>query len=548
MKKWLLANAPLLEAFLAHLDTPVALSVLIELRYRAWDNLALRWCDPRNYPEGIFSALRYAKDVQAVDLLRKAPLPTTFNRKDAALATWDQCETQCALTNEFIESLRWPGIPKDSLKARYSEFLGVVKKRMARWLGPLPVELEGGFGPGTCVEYEGADPTVVDKIWLTPTTTPAAADLFSWHYSRTLWGQVRWADRLGAPGISRGNRLTTVPKDGKIDRPISIEPLGNLWLQLGIGRYLKRRLEFIGLPAFSPVSRELFPGYEYKSADAQTVHRDLLRRCSSEFSTIDLSSASDTIALELVREVLPPDWFSLLDCCRSKFSSVPSDGGPRWRLLEKFSSMGNGFTFELETFVFTSLLSVAFGLTPGIDLWVFGDDIILPKRYFDSACNLLSVFGFTPNLRKSYKDGPFYESCGGNLHSGIDVTPLRLKGPLEDVAELYAFHNACARRGFPRKVLRLIRNLIPKPLQFPGPEQLGDVVLHRLPYRSVSAPEKSGAGCRWVRTLRLKPQVQIPLEMWSEELSVVALLLGSSTRVVRRRVRMLPSSTLASIS
>lgn len=545
MKRWLSANAPLLRALLQHLDTPKSLAVWLAIEAGEWDYLALQWVDPAHYPEGIFNALRYRRDVQAVDLLRKAPLPTRIDRRAAAMKAWHDAETHCYHTNEFIGSLFPVGIPKDPHAGRLAQYLHAVQKRMARWLGPLPDELEGGFGPGTCVESKDCNPTVVDKIWLTPTTTPSASHLFTWHYDRTLWGALRWAGRLGCPGTSRGNRLTTVPKDGKTDRPISIEPLGNLWLQLGIGRHLKRRLRAIGLPAYKPDSRELFPGYRYAERDAQSIHREFLYRCGPErFSTIDLSSASDTVAYELVRAVIPPDWFQLLDDTRSKYTWVPSQGGGgRWHKLEKFSSMGNGFTFELESLIFASLLSVAFGLTPGRDLLVFGDDIILPERYFDSACTLLSTFGFIPNLRKSFKTPPFFESCGGNVHSGIDVTPVRIKGPLDEPTELYAFHNACYRWGFNRASLRRIRDLIPRRLQFAGPEQLGDVVLHGLPY----TPTRFN-GCVWVKVLSSRPKVSIPLERWNTDLAVVALLLGSSTQVVRRGSPMKHFGGLASIS
>jgi len=547
VKRWLSANASLLRAFLAQLDTPISLGVWLRLENREWDQLALLWLDPLLYPEGIFSSLKYRKDVAAVDLLRKAPLPTSFNRRDAAIVAWEQAETQCYQTNEYIDSFVTAAGLDDPVRVRHANFLSAVKKRMHRWLGPLPNDLEGGFGPGTCVEYELSDPTVVDKIWLTPTTTPSAAQLFGWVYDRSLWGRSRWANRLPAPGLSRGNRLTTVPKDGKTDRPISIEPLGNLWLQLGIGRYFKQRLRLVGFAAYKPHSRELFPGYEYSEVDAQRVHREFLTRCRREgFSTIDLSSASDTIASSLVRECFPGPWFELMDDTRSKFTLVPSKGKPCWRHLEKFSSMGNGFTFEMESLLFACMLSVAFGLTPGVDLHVFGDDIILPRKDFDRACNLLTTFGFTPNRRKSYRDGPFYESCGGNFHCEVDVTPIRIKGELDDPAQLMAFHNAMKRWGAGRKVLALVRELIPRQLRVAGPEWLGDVVLHGRPYRPLKRPHFCPQ-TRWVRSLHLQPDY-IPLERWSEELAVVALLLGSGTRVTRRRGRVTPALGWSSIS
>lgn len=542
MRQWLSANEGFLLSLLEYLDTPISLAVWLRVKYRCWDSLALCWVDPRNYPEGLFSSLRFRKDVQAVDLLRKAPLPTTFARRDVALKTWGECEKQCYLTNEFVARICGPYV-KDARDQAFADFLGECQKRMKRWLGPLPDRLEGGFGPGTCFEYEGRDPTVVDKIWLRPMTTSSCAALFEWHYSQTLWGNERWRDQLGSPGLVRGNRFTTVPKDGKTDRAISIEPLGNLWLQLGIGRYLKTRLHMIGFPAYKPDSREIVPGYRVSGTDAQQQHRALLWRCNESFSTIDLSNASDTIAFELIKAVFPPDWFDLLNDCRSKLTFVPSKDGGVWHYLEKFSSMGNGFTFEMESLTFAVLLSVAFGLKPGHDLWVFGDDIILPKIHFDSACNLLKACGFTPNIRKSYKDGPFYESCGGNLHGMVETTPVRFTKPVEDPSSVYSHHNALYKWGFPLWLLKPLRMLVPRRLQFPGPNRLGDVVLHGLPfsYREID-------GIRWVKILSMKPEVSIPLERWSPELAMVSLLLGSTTHVTRRNSSVIPTMELASIS
>lgn len=106
MKRWLAANASALRAFLASIDTPVSLGVWLRIEHREWDQLAVLWLDPQLYPEGVFNALKFRKDLQAVDLLRKAPLPTRLNRKAAALAAWEEAETQCFLTNEFVLSDR----------------------------------------------------------------------------------------------------------------------------------------------------------------------------------------------------------------------------------------------------------------------------------------------------------------------------------------------------------------------------------------------------------------------------------------------------------
>lgn len=106
MHQWLLSNGrPILGPLLSHLDTPISLSIWLMIKNKEWDQLATRWVDPQHYPEGVFSALRYRKDVQAVDLLRKAPLPTTFSRREAALQAWENAESKCKQTNEWLSRL-----------------------------------------------------------------------------------------------------------------------------------------------------------------------------------------------------------------------------------------------------------------------------------------------------------------------------------------------------------------------------------------------------------------------------------------------------------
>ena len=122
MKRWISANGLLLRSLLSDLDTPTALAVSLLLENKEWDQLATKWVDPSHYPEGIFSALKYRRDVQAVDLLRKAPLPTTINRVSAALAAWEDAETACYNTNEFLDSLDSESSSKDAFKVGVRNF------------------------------------------------------------------------------------------------------------------------------------------------------------------------------------------------------------------------------------------------------------------------------------------------------------------------------------------------------------------------------------------------------------------------------------------
>lgn len=160
---------------------------------------------------------------------------------------------------------------------------------------------------------------------------------------------------------------------------------------------------------------------------------------SGTFATIDLSRASDTIGRELVRALLPPLWAELLESLRATHTSV----GGKHVYLEKYSSMGNGFTFELESILFRSLAAV---LTNAETL-VFGDDIIIEAASADVMIHALEYFGFTPNMKKTFCEGPFRESCGGDYFEGQAVRPPFLEELPSEPQHWIALANSLHRVG-----------------------------------------------------------------------------------------------------
>ena len=79
--------------------------------------------------------------------------------------------------------------------------------------------------------------------------------------------------------------------------------------------------------------------------------------------------------------------------------------------------MGNGFTFELETILFRTLMKVI----TNYDVRVFGDDIIIDSGSAPLALKVLEWAGFRINEKKSFCEGPFRESCGGDYFEGVAV-------------------------------------------------------------------------------------------------------------------------------
>jgi hypothetical protein len=120
--------------------------------------------------------------------------------------------------------------------------------------------------------------------------------------------------------------------------------------------------------------------------------------------------------------------------------------GPKKR-IEKFSAMGNAFTFELETLLFYAIAKAVAEVEGVVDsrVVVYGDDIVCSSESYDKTIYALNYFGFRVNETKSFQFGPFFESCGKHYHSGVDVTPIYQKSVVNSPEECIRFHNRLVR-------------------------------------------------------------------------------------------------------
>lgn len=452
--------------FFEDLATPVSLKAAILLRHRCYDDLVQLNVHPRDYS----SAAAYWLDASAVSLLRKCEgIPTSTDLRAAAEKVFLDCEKECLRTNRRLYPYLAPGISQDEVSGVH-DVIRRAQKFIARLLGPAPIIFDGRHGPGTTFGDTGMKATIPDKMSNRPTLTPDA------YLSLFRLGGSAWARALEASGLEpsfvSGNRFATVPKDSTKDRGIASEPSLNMFYQLGIGSILRQRLKRVGI--------DLDRG--------QDIHRRVACEASIQghLATLDLSNASDTISRNLVKLLLPPDWFRVLDDLRSKKTLFRKE----WYLLEKFSSMGNGFTFELETLVF---LGLCVGVDrfdqflPGVNLFVYGDDIIIPTDSSKDVIAMLSFFGMSINKKKTFVDGPFRESCGGDFFLGVDVRPYFLKEIPNEPQQLISFANGIRRasKGAPDR-FTVVRNCwfgvldaLPVAIrQIRGPEGLGDLLIH----------------------------------------------------------------------
>ena len=231
-----------------------------------------------------------------------------------------------------------------------------------------------------------------------------------------LHASVDWNNKVVTVPYEKtlSNRIGFVPKDATTMRTIAVEPHLNMCLQLGTHEYISRRLKAVGV-----------------DLGDQTRNQRAAKRGSTDWHeldpivTIDLSSASDSISRGLVERLLPTVWFEFLDALRSK-NYVLGGGDPVE--FQKWSSMGNGYTFSLESLLFWALAKACSTLSSSDDMiCVYGDDICLRRGSAALFTEVLKYAGFSVNLEKSAFYGPFRESCGEDYWAGDRVVPLYLR-------------------------------------------------------------------------------------------------------------------------
>lgn len=350
-------------------------------------------------------------------------------RKAAAIDKFKVAEERCRQANARLTSHESVHLFKG---VTTSSVIFTAARKISYLLGEPDLNeiAEGfGFGPGATTRLSRRRSDPFYKFRGNPETTVSNAA-----FALAALQQVpRWYRGANSSPkslvIREENRIVTVPKNAKIDRLIAIEPCMNIYVQKGVGAVIRSRLKRVGI-----------------DLNDQTRNQDLAFAGSLDGSlaTIDLSMASDTISYEIVRALLPPSWFDILEQMRTSFGNLPSG-----ELVEyqKFSSMGNGFTFELESLIFWALCSSVVSLLELKDrrLGVYGDDLVIPTEAVGPLLTVLDFCGFVPNPEKTFTEGPFRESCGKHFFRGVDVTPFYVRRPVNTLEELFLLHNNICR-------------------------------------------------------------------------------------------------------
>jgi hypothetical protein len=390
---------------------------------------------------------------------KRADLDLGIDREAVAYRKFEEAELLCKETNHIFD-LRAKG--EFSFRPCVERVLFYAQQKITRILGDLPAlqALKLKFGPGATTQVPRRNASSRRKLG---ETFACSGDL-SGVVNYIIEEMPAWVhfpqgeDNLAVGAVVEIHRsqLHFVPKTAKTDRAIAVEPSLNQMVQLSIGNYISSRLKRFGV-----------------DISDQTLNQRLAKEGSltGALATLDLSSASDTVSRRIVEDLLPVDWVSFLKRARTSEMEYRKTGQVFW--LQKFSSMGNGFTFPLETLIFYALCEGCMrelGLKDSYN--AYGDDLIVPVAAYGLLVEVLTSCGFLVNKSKSFSSGPFRESCGKDYYKGIDIRPVYVKDRLS-AADVFVLHNFYVRGRQPDPALLFLDTLAPH-LQKWGPEGYGD--------------------------------------------------------------------------
>lgn len=486
-------------ALFVGLATPVSLALAEALDRGDVDYIAHASVNPRDYSD---PHLFYA-DYCSVSFLKKfEALPalgtSSIDPEAEAVKSFWKAEEDCSKTNEKLNRVM---DGDEEIPANVVPIIHRARKLISKWLGKAPTveSLRPKFGPGATSACKGDRVTILDKLIAFPETTLDALPSLRVVEKSPVWLHLIGKAHPGclyrvgpfviddfgndvscyriAPKLVPGNRFTTVPKNAKTHRGICIEPHLLSCIQLALGACIQECLDAIGL---------------HKSV-AKEIHGRLAKEASQDgrLMTMDLSAASDTIAWALVKLLLPESWFEILAMTRSDRTQIEGE----WVQVEKFSSMGNGYTFELETLIFYALTRATSDVCGCENSLVstFGDDIICSSLIHDRLTEVLVWCGFSVNLDKTFHNSSFNESCGSDFFKGVDVRPYFLKGDPRYVTDWYGIINGVRKMAtkhtdghriddrFMRAWVACL-GCIPGTFRLYGPPELGDAVIHSSDY------------------------------------------------------------------
>lgn len=268
----------------------------------------------------------------------------------------------------------------------------------------------GNHGPGTTADAGRCNRTE-KTLFLHPDI------LHKYAFAKHNWDISDYMPFSYSPYPVEANRvasLTTAPKNVLKRRVIAEETVTQQYVQQLVKNALYHHID------------DCIPSIPIRN---QNVQRNRARQASiyGEYSTIDLSAASDSVAWKLIKCAFRSSGIMhWIYATRTRYVKYKDDVYP----LRMYATMGSATCFPIECLVFDAICRLAsIDNKVPYDCTVYGDDIICPTIISSTVISYLRRLGFTVNDDKTFinwSSSCYRESCGGEYLGGVDVTPLKI--------------------------------------------------------------------------------------------------------------------------
>ena len=271
----------------------------------AYLGLSEAWSPQSMALDGMRATEMYAK-YQISSLLKKYLFDgDAEKRRSAAIKKFMEAEVTCGAYNQDgYRAVEWP--EEEDMLDVFSHARRFLEKLLGHVLPPqAELTLWSRHGPGANLDTMDGNTSLYDKYGEWPYSCTSGALRHARSVIRT---DERWLGALEDSYRARfnipkhtildqplfwatvlkpvdGNKITFVRKNSQTDRSIAIEPSLNLYLQLGVDGYIRRRLKRWGVDLNCQKKNQRLAkvgSLEWSSPDS--------------FITLDLAAASDTIS------------------------------------------------------------------------------------------------------------------------------------------------------------------------------------------------------------------------------------------------------------
>lgn len=389
----------------------------------------------------------FYSDMSPGDAARSA-LAASFYKKLCPTGNTKVADTN-ALTkfraiNDSIPDGQWVFAAENEAESCFYDYF---KHSLASCLQPNSPE--DCFGLGHMTQYmmvgpgaaQKADSSYMVSKLFESTMSYTNSDLVR-YYRAALIETGLWADaemcrfqKFGFVHVE-GAALFFAPKNADISRVCATEANLNMIVQNAIRGFLEARLV-----TYFGISLSTQPD----------LNRELARLGSvfGSYGTTDLVSASDCIGNSMFTASCPDGAIkAFIRMARSEHVVLPDGTKLKTRMV---STMGNAFTFPLQTIIFASVVKAVYQLMEipltvngANNFGVFGDDIIVVSDAYEFTNRMLERLGFVVNVRKSFNTGPFRESCGHDYFAGVNIRGVYIVS-LESPQQVYSAINRLLR-------------------------------------------------------------------------------------------------------